>query len=146
MGSFFDFQGRMQAPSALRRTRYFVFTRINPSIAEYSHLVKVCEDINASLGYKTVQDGEKLRLVGFLVLRGPSTVSGAIGRLLPNFIVSPLHFLFNDGFHWLHTIPVGVIVTKKRRYPDGPMTLGTVFFNGKAHPFDDLKRSLFLNE
>jgi hypothetical protein len=121
-----------------RFTRSFGFTRVNPSTAEYLHLIDTCESIDACLGYKTVRDGWKIRLVGFILLRGNRAMPNAIARLLPNFHVFPFsNAQADDGFQWIDRIQTG----------SGPFFVdGPVFSNHKEHPFLAVKRRLFFND
>lgn len=112
-----------------KRSRYFVFTRVNPRASDYDLLVMTSEAINASLVYKTFRTLTTVRLVGFLILRGPTTVSQDIGRLLPNFLVTWLGEQFDDGYHWLNA--------------HHPTIDGEIHFNQRGHPFGDLKKKLF---
>ncbi len=118
---------------APKRTRYFTFTRVNPRSQDYAILLDTCERIDASLGYKTVRDGQKIRLLGFITLRGPATIADDILRLLPNFNVTSLNRRFGSGFDWLAEARSG-----SRFFVDGPM-----FHNYKGHPFQQLKTQLF---
>ena len=122
---FFRMKVPLQRP---KFTRYFVFTRVNPRTSDYDHLLETCSRIDAWVVYKTVYDGFKIRMLGFLVLRGPRTVSNDIALLLPNFLVNEMPGHFNDGWDWL----------------DAVSSKGDeVFFNGKTHPFTDIKKKLF---
>jgi len=117
-----------------KRTRYFTFTRVNPYSCDYSHLLDVCERIDGSLCYKTIRDGWKIRLMGFIVLRGPTTIVDDIRRLLPNFNVTLLDMEFESGYDWIvNTKPNG-----EEFFVDG-----AVFQNAKVHPFHGLKACLF---
>lgn len=116
-------------------TRYFVFTRVNPRESDYDLLRGTCERIDATLAYKTVRDASKVRLMGFLILRGPRTFSDDIGRLLPNFLVTALTSDIDDVWHWLEVSP--------KSCGDVFFIDGEVFFNGCSHPFYDIKRMLF---
>ena len=119
-----------------RFTRYFVFSRVNPVSQDYELLRGVCERINASLGYKTVRDGVRIRLVGFISLRGPPTIADDIGRLLPNFLVTKLGCKHVDGFHWMAEVASD----------DGSLLVdGVVTHHYKEHPFKTVKTRLFLN-
>lgn len=68
-------------------TRYFLFSRVNPSASDYDLLLKVAKDCDVNIGYKTVVDGRKRRLSGYFILRGPRTYTWDVCRLLPNFQV-----------------------------------------------------------
>lgn len=116
------------------RTRYFLFTKVNPQFHDEMVLKDTCQQINAFVGY-TIIDREMLRkrsddsqpskrkkvdvLCGFLVLRGPITDVGSLAVWFPNFILSPAPASFN-----MACIP------------------GSFSFYGK-HPFKDVKRNLF---
>ena len=117
-----------------KRTRYFVFTRVNPRDHDYDLLIDMCQKHDFMLAYKTVRDGWKIRLHGMLVMRGPPTVADDIMNLLPNFMVTPLSEEFTDGIDWVCSIQSG----------EGHFFIdGEILFNGKEHPFVDVKRSLF---
>ena len=117
----------------MAKTRYLVFTRVNPTSGDYVKLLDVADKIDACLKYKTVMDGAKYRLVGFLVLRGRPTYAADIGRLLPNFNVTFLSCRFDDGYDWIGQV----------RLDGGVFVDGPVFQNYKDHPFVGLKRALF---
>ena len=117
-----------------KRTRYFTFTRTDPGSRDYDLLIEMCGRHDFMCGYKTVRDGWKTRLYGFLVLRGPSTVVDDIANLLPNFLVTPLDHEFSNGFDWVCNIQSG----EYHFFVDGE-----IFFNGKEHPLRDVKKNLF---
>ena len=99
-------------------TRYFSFTRVNPSKSDCVLLSKTCVDINAYLCYRINKiDG---RLEGFIVLNGPRTYVGNICRLFPNFLFTHLQ-------------------------PDAYMKLteGDGFTVEGSHPFQSVSRRLF---
>jgi len=120
-----------------KRTRYFVFTRVNPSSSDYDRLLGECQRIDASLGYKTIRDGWKVRLVGFIVLCGRTTIPDDIGRLFPNFNVTSLGPGFQDGFDWM----AGVAESESGFFVDG-----ATFNNAIEHPYVQLKTLLFAGE
>lgn len=116
------------------RTRYFVFSRVNPRYDDYELLVETCDRIDACLGYKTVRDGWKVRLIGFLILRGPSTIEDDLGRLFPNFLLTPLGHEFHGACDWLAS----------QRMDDGHWFIDAEpQFNNKEHPFEMLRVRLF---
>jgi hypothetical protein len=107
-------------------TRYFSFTRVNPKISDYDALVKTCNRVDAYLSYTTVRCGEKTRLFGIIVLRGPPTIADDIGRLFPNFNLTPMTGEFDANFERL----MGV-------------TSGDDVIQHNEHPFFSLRRALF---
>ena len=84
----------------MRRTRYFLFSRLNPSQRDYELLKEVCNGIDAYLGYQTSFLGCQ-RLEGFIVLRGPRTRASNLSGFFPNFYIwaAPHGFLFEDLNH-----------------------------------------------
>ena len=120
----------MKVPSKRPKfTRYFVFTRVDPRTSDYDYLLETCSRIDAWVVYKTMRTGFRTRMLGFLILRGPRTVSDDIALLLPNFLVNELPVHFHDGWDWIDSVSGG----------GGE----EIFFNGKAHPFIDIKKQLF---
>lgn len=102
-------------------TRYFLFSRVNPRKKDYGLMITACKKIDAYFGYRTVSDGVKVLLKGFIVLRGRKTNVGRIVCYFPNFILKevPRHFDFD-----LDDLPDDVVV-------------------GGHHPFGFLRRDLF---
>lgn len=66
-------------------TRYFLFTRVNPVLADYELLVKMALQIDSFIGYNTVLHEGKTRLVGVVALRGRRTFAEKLYTLFPNF-------------------------------------------------------------
>ena len=120
-----------------RRTRYFIFSRVNPRHDDYEHLVDTCEKIEACLAYKTVRDGWRVVLTGFFILRGPSTIQDDIRRLFPNFLLTNLSLQYQESLEWL----VGAKLEGLPFFQDGE-----IFSNGKEHPFQSVKKNLFFKK
>jgi len=79
-------------PLSSKYTRYFIFSRVNPSERDYRHLCTECKRINAYFGYRTMRDGDRIRLIGFIVLRGHRTVASDLVRGFPNFSLTGSHY------------------------------------------------------
>lgn len=118
-----------------RSTRYFVFSCVNPLSQQYDHLIDTCNRINASLGYKTVREGWKVRLIGFIILRGCRTNARDLRRLFPNILLTQMDRDSFDGYDWMDRFNHG----RRPFFMDGE-----VFTNGRAHPLSELRRTLFL--
>jgi hypothetical protein len=114
------------------RTRYYTFTRVNPKCSDFELLVSTCERIDAHLGYLTIPDDGKIRLVGFIVLRGPETVIGDIEQLFPNFNLTPMEGTSFDG-----------VVSDAQKKAE---LIGAVLVTHNCHPFEGIKRALFHEE
>jgi hypothetical protein len=98
-------------------TRYFSFTRVNPKAGDYDALVKTCNRVDAYLSYKTVRCGERTRLFGIIVLRGPPTIADDIGRLFPNFNLTPMTGEFDANFERLMGNTSGGDVIQHSEHP-----------------------------
>lgn len=105
-------------------TRYYSFTRINPTPKDYILLATVCRNIDAYWGYRVFRDGLRVRLSGFLVLRGPRTFVDDIERLFPNFLFINMIGSFEYNFDCVNQHNNKII---------GP----------GDHPFDGIKVNLF---
>ena len=118
--------------------RCFVFTRTNPYTSDYEHLETMAANINAALAFKTIRLLNKTKLLGFITLRGPRAKPSEIMYHFPkNFLVNRLHPIFYDGYDWLESTTNDC----KSVHIDG-----TLFFNGKDHPFKSVKRLLTYKE
>ena len=122
------------APKLYRVTRYFTFTRTwkdqdHVTNRDYINLIAVSNKIDSSLFFKTIRDGEKIRLLGVLTLCGPTTIADDIARLLPNFNVMPLGNEYIDPVEWM---------VDQHAEVDGP-----VFHNYRGNPFRDVRKQLF---
>lgn len=110
-------------------TRYYSFTRVYPSASDYELLLDTCVRIDAYLGYWTFNEGNKIRLVGFIILRGKRTHIEDIQRLFPNFnitfVVDPVEV---ERFRLAERD--GILVT-----PKGVMN---------SHPYESIRRELFV--
>ena len=106
-----------------KRTRYFLFHRVNPKPEDYTMLVEVSETINAFITYVTECQKNRRILKGFIILRGQTTcVTGQTLHLyFPNFMLQSVskHFHFN--------------------FEDIPQTAVSI----GDHPYQDLKKTLF---
>lgn len=117
-------------------TRYFTFSRINPGTKDYDLLASVAERFDVFVAYKTSRQLAKFRqvviyrLVGFLVLRGPPTVAGVIGKLLPNFLVTKLHGCYHKAVRNFNSF-------------DGTLGVTPAFYLN-VHPYDSVKMKLFV--
>jgi len=100
------------------RSRYFLFSKTNPSTTDYEHLVRECGRIDAAFAFRTTSSSGAKRLVGFIILRGHRTVEDDLGRCFPNFLLTQSPY--NDDFD---TANMDVIAG--------------------SHPFNVLKRKLF---
>jgi hypothetical protein len=103
-------------------TRYFSFSRVNPSDRDYGVLFETCTDIDAYLVYRTKHVNGVDRLDGYMVLNGPRAYARDICRLFPNFMVTHLkpdvYSMFMDG--------------------------GEVNVRGQC-PFESIRRKLFID-
>lgn len=72
-------------------TRYFIFTKINPTDDDFNRLYAAANEVDAFLGYSYNRIGKsnKHSLVGFLILRKSPTNAGRLISHLPNFILKP---------------------------------------------------------
>lgn len=75
----------MGQPVKPRRTRYYEFSRVNPSESDFELLIGTCRRIDAYMGYTIFTEGGRLRLHGFVVLPHRDEVFN-ISRLFPNFM------------------------------------------------------------
>ena len=118
---------------ATKRTRYFIFSRVNPLSRDYATLIQECERIDALLVYKTVRVRGIPKLIGFFVLRGPVTVVDDIARCFPNFLINRLDTRYDDGFEWL---------AEQQGYDGRLFNDARVHRNRKEHPFIETKKRL----
>lgn len=107
-------------------TRYYTFTRVNPKSSDYDLLVRTCHRINAYLGYRTLRDADKVRLIGFIVLRGPKTIVDDIEQLFPNFHLMSMVGCFGDNYSDLGD--------------------DDTIITANEHPFVSVRKSLFRDD
>lgn len=114
---------------ARHRSRYYVFTRINPTKKDYDRLINVCRKHDIHLVYQTNKiNDKKYALIGFLILRLGQSTALRMHPLLPNFFLGVLPAHFDTGYDWINEFP-GI--------PSGPY-----FHDQKGHPFHVLKKNL----
>lgn len=96
---------------------------------DYELLLDTCVRIDAYLGYWTVNDDDKIRLVGFIILRGRRTYIEDIQRMFPNFNVS---------------LVVDPVEVEKYRLAERDGLLVTPRGVLGRHPFEPIRRELFV--
>lgn len=112
-----------------KRTKYFVFTRTEPSTSDYLFLISVCEENSIQLMFKTVTTSKGLsRIVGSMVCLG-SVTQPSVAALFGNFLVSCLPREFENGEEWMDGVAC--------------VSSGPVFDNFKGHPYVSVKRNIF---
>lgn len=77
--------------------KYYAFTRVNPKPSDYVLLVEACRSIGAYMGYRTIRDGNVVRLFGFIVVWEAFPTGGSIERLFPNFNLTYLKDTFDNN-------------------------------------------------
>ena len=98
------------------RTRYFIFTKVNPTGDDIATLVRGCESIKAEFyGYHVHGNKERKILKGFLVLSQDTTLASRLYAWFPNFLVSSMPTEMGAEFD---NMPEGVIVTGNHPYSD----------------------------
>jgi hypothetical protein len=109
------------------RTRYFLFTKVNPSDKDVDVLLKGCEKVNATfIGYHVIQLKTKSLLKGFFVLNETTCHTCHIEQFFPNFL--------------LQTMPVVMEIDFKRT--EMPLSLKLL----GSHPYKAIKKNLFKKE
>ncbi|MGL5936515.1 MAG: hypothetical protein ACRCZI_12955 [Cetobacterium sp.] len=102
-------------------TRYFKISGVNPTAKSYDSLIRTCFKIDACLGFnKRVDPVGRVRVTGFLILRGRRAYVDQLVSLFPNWLLSVMEA---DEF--------GYIKKKGFLIPAGTL------------PFEDIKRVLF---
>ena len=117
----------------MRLTRYFTFTRTNPTTNDYDMMLETSDRINASIGFKTIRDGWKVRLVGYIILRGPLAYEEDIARCFPNFLVTKMGPGVEMARDWLKSVDTG----------DPFFVDGFELFNARGNPYQSIKKTLF---
>lgn len=104
-----------------RFTRYFTFTRTNPSKDDIKLLMDRCFEFDAALAFQTKRlSRNKVKLWGFFVLRGNRAFVSQLCRSFPNFLLSPMEL-------------------SDCTYLDAG---GFIYANGDL-PYDDIRKQLF---
>jgi hypothetical protein len=120
-------EGQVRLFFSMRRghpTRYFVFTRVNPTDNDVEVLSKGCASVKADFyGYtiRNVNAGTKTIMKGFLVLSRDSTFENRLAPWFPNFLLTAMPASMDANFD---DLPPEIIV------------------HGK-HPYHECKRNLF---
>ena len=107
----------------IRKTRYFVFFRINPKQKDYGTIKDAAEKIDAQIIHRTVSCGKRIVLKGLLILRGKTTCETACALHVhfPNFLVVKAPKSLQLNFEGLHE---------------------DTEFEGE-HPFQHIRKNLF---